>query len=196
MKHAAINVLTDTMKQSTLADRYSGCLLGLACGDAVGTTAEFAARGSFAPIVDMIGGGPFGLPPGKWTDDTSMALCLAESLLDKNGFDPKDQMGRYVNWWQWGYNSSTGECFDIGVTVRRALMAYVEKGSAPSFGDRWSSGRCCRMARLHWHPVRTREPDPRIHPYPGPRGPCVHPLLRTGRPPPSPSSRSGQACSP
>lgn len=116
------------MDHSALSERYRGCLLGLACGDAVGTTAEFAARGSFAPITDMVGGGPFGLPPGKWTDDTSMALCLAESLLAKKGFDPRDQMARYVNWWQWGYNSSTGECFDIGLTVRSALMAYMKTG--------------------------------------------------------------------
>ena len=55
-------------------------LLGLACGDAVGTTVEFKPRGSFAPVTDMIGGGPFRLKPGEWTDDTSMALCLIESL--------------------------------------------------------------------------------------------------------------------
>jgi ADP-ribosylglycohydrolase len=116
------------MDHFTLSERYRGCLLGLACGDAVGTTVEFAARGSFAPITDMVGGGPFGLPPGKWTDDTSMALCLAESLLAKNGFDPRDQMARYLNWWQWGYNSSTGECFDIGLTVRSSLMAYMKTG--------------------------------------------------------------------
>nr|HPJ07424.1 ADP-ribosylglycohydrolase family protein [Deltaproteobacteria bacterium] len=64
-----------------LVDRYTGCLLGLACGDAVGTTLEFKPRGSFEPITDMVGGGPFNLDPGQWTDDTSMALCLAESLI-------------------------------------------------------------------------------------------------------------------
>jgi ADP-ribosyl-[dinitrogen reductase] hydrolase len=66
-------------------DRAMGALVGLACGDAVGTTLEFRARGSFEPIDDMVGGGPFGLEPGEWTDDTSMALCLAESLLDTRG---------------------------------------------------------------------------------------------------------------
>ena len=75
--------------------RYRGCLLGLAVGDAVGTTLEFKPPGSFKPIQDMVGGGPFRLKPGEWTDDTSMALCLATSLLEKNGFDPKDQMDRY-----------------------------------------------------------------------------------------------------
>jgi ADP-ribosyl-[dinitrogen reductase] hydrolase len=72
----------------------------------------------------MVGGGPFSLLPGQWTDDTSMALCLAESLLAKNGFDATDQMGRYLNWWRWGYLSSTGDCFDIGMTVKAALQRF------------------------------------------------------------------------
>ena len=71
--------------------RYLGCLLGLATGDALGATLEFKFPGTFAPIVDMIGGGPFGLTPGEWTDDTSMALCLAESLIERPTFDPVDQ---------------------------------------------------------------------------------------------------------
>ena len=74
-------------------ERCSGALMGLACGDAVGTTLEFMPRGSFTPLADMVGGGPFRLAPGQWTDDTSMALCLAESLLAKGGFDTTDQMG-------------------------------------------------------------------------------------------------------
>jgi ADP-ribosyl-[dinitrogen reductase] hydrolase len=104
--------------------RYRGCLLGLACGDAVGTTVEFSPRGSFAPVTDMIGGGPFGLAAGAWTDDTSMALCLATSLVHCRGTELRDQISRYVNWWQWGYLSSTGDCFDIGMTVRAALNRF------------------------------------------------------------------------
>lgn len=114
--------------ESNLQDRYTGCLLGLACGDAVGTTLEFSARETLSPITDMVGGGPFALAPGQWTDDTSMALCLAESLLSKNGFDARDQMARYLNWWHWGYWSATGQCFDIGTTVRQALMRFEETG--------------------------------------------------------------------
>lgn len=110
----------------TLSERYRGCLLGLACGDAVGTTVEFSERGSFAPVTDMVGGGPFELEPGQWTDDTSMALCLATSLLHCNGFDAADQMDRYVGWWARGELSSTGECFDIGTTVSAALQRYLE----------------------------------------------------------------------
>jgi ADP-ribosyl-[dinitrogen reductase] hydrolase len=112
----------------TVRSRYLGALLGLACGDAVGTTVEFSSRGSFAPVTGMVGGGPFGLKPGQWTDDTSMALCLAESLLSKGGFDAADQMTRYLNWWHWGYLSSTGACFDIGTTVQAALSRYSVSG--------------------------------------------------------------------
>ncbi len=108
----------------TLRERCAGSLIGLACGDAVGTTVEFQTRGTFPPVTDMVGGGPFGLAPGLWTDDTSMALCLAESLLAVGGFDPVDQMNRYVDWWHRGYLSSTGECFDIGMTVRTALARF------------------------------------------------------------------------
>ena len=110
--------------RTDLRSRYLGSLLGLACGDAVGTTVEFQPRRTFLPLDDMIGGGPFGLLPGQWTDDTSMALCLAESLLECGEFDARDQMTRYLNWWRWGYLSSTGTCFDIGMTIASALERF------------------------------------------------------------------------
>jgi len=109
-----------------LIERIRGCLLGLAVGDAVGTTVEFKHRDSFEPVTDMMGGGPFGVPAGAWTDDTSMALCLATSLLEKNGFDAQDQMERYWRWYQDGYLSSIGRCFDIGATTRQALERFHE----------------------------------------------------------------------
>jgi ADP-ribosyl-[dinitrogen reductase] hydrolase len=109
--------------------RYRGALLGLAVGDALGTTLEFKPPGTFKPIRDMVGGGPFNLQPGQWTDDTSMALCLAESLVKARGFDPKDQMDRYCRWWREGYLSCTGRCFDIGVTVSGALAEYCKTGN-------------------------------------------------------------------
>lgn len=113
----------------SIKDRFRGALVGLAAGDAVGTTLEFRSPGSFTPIEDMVGGGPFGLQPGQWTDDTSMAMCLAESLLAREGFDAADQMDRYVRWYQEGYWSSTGSCFDIGGTVSGALHAYLRSGN-------------------------------------------------------------------
>lgn len=104
---------------------YEGALLGLAAGDALGTTVEFKAPGTFPPMADIVGGGPFHLPPGAWTDDTSMALCLAESLTACGGFDAGDQMERYVRWWRDGHLSSTGFCFDIGGTTAYALQAFI-----------------------------------------------------------------------
>lgn len=112
----------------TLRERYRGCLLGLAAGDAVGTTVEFRAPGSFPRVSDMVGGGPFHLQPGEWTDDTSMALCLAESLLTQCGFDAEDQMRRYVRWRDSGHLSSNGRCFDIGNTVSAALARFERTG--------------------------------------------------------------------
>ncbi|PYE49790.1 ADP-ribosylglycohydrolase family protein [Paenibacillus barcinonensis] len=109
-------------------DRFNGCLMGLAVGDALGTTVEFSSPGTFEPVTDMVGGGVFGLKAGQWTDDTSMALCLAESLVRQQGFDAADQMRRYTNWYKVGYMSSTGECFDIGGATRNALERFVRTG--------------------------------------------------------------------
>jgi len=130
-------------------DRFKGCLLGLACGDAVGTTVEFQPRGSFEPVTEMVGGGPFHLKPGQWTDDTSMALCLAESLIECNGFDPFDQMQRYCRWRAEGHLSSTGKCFDIGNTVAEALNNFIatnEPYSGPTREHSAGNGSIMRLA--------------------------------------------------
>lgn len=129
-----------------MRNKFRGSLLGLACGDAVGTTVEFKRRGSFEPVTDMVGGGPFHLAPGDWTDDTSMALCLATSLLDCGGFDPKDQMDRYTRWMREGYLSSNGQCFDVGLTVTQALREYWRTGNPFSgTSDPKSAGNGCLM---------------------------------------------------
>ncbi len=107
-------------------DRYRGSILGLAVGDALGAPVEFKRPGSFKPVTTMTSGGAFGLRPGQWTDDTSLALCLAESLVETNGFDLIDQLERYVRWYRDGHLSSTGECFDIGNTTKMALNHYEE----------------------------------------------------------------------
>jgi ADP-ribosyl-[dinitrogen reductase] hydrolase len=129
-------------------DRYRGCLLGLTVGDAIGTTVEFKARGTFPPVTDMVGGGVFNLKPGQWTDDTSMALCLAESLVEKNGFDPLDQMNRYLVWYENGYLSSTGACFDIGNATRQALEKFKVTGKPMSGSTHPSSAGNGSLMRL------------------------------------------------
>jgi len=129
-----------------LRDRFRGCLLGLAVGDAVGTSAEFRERGAFEPLTDMRGGGVYHLRPGQWTDDTSMALCLATSLVQQSGFDPHDQMEQYCRWRDTGYLSSTGTLFDIGGTVKRALEKYRTTGDPFAGEDHPSAaGNGCIM---------------------------------------------------
>ncbi|HOB62986.1 MAG TPA: ADP-ribosylglycohydrolase family protein [Candidatus Competibacteraceae bacterium] len=123
------------------AERYKGCLLGLATGDALGTTLEFHPPGTFTPLTDMVGGGPFYLKAGQWTDDTSMALCLAESLIECRDFDPLDQLRRYLRWYHEGHLSSIGRCFDIGNTTVKALINF-EKDPQPYCGStsKWAEG--------------------------------------------------------
>lgn len=111
-----------------LSQRYEGCLIGLAIGDSLGTTVEFCPRNSFLELTTIVGGGIFNLIAGQWTDDTSMALCLAESLIICNGFDAHHQMTNYLHWWKYGHLSSTGKCFDIGNTVRNALSRFEKNG--------------------------------------------------------------------
>jgi ADP-ribosyl-[dinitrogen reductase] hydrolase len=118
-----------------LIERYRGCLLGLAVGDAVGTTLEFELPGTFTPIDDMVGGGSFRLNPGQWTDDTAMALCLAESLIEQEGFVPVHQLEKYLQWFREGHLSSTGRCFGVGNTVYSALRRFEQTG-APYCGSR------------------------------------------------------------
>ena len=81
-----------------LRERFLGALLGLAVGDALGAATQGAAPGTFTPVDDLLGGGTLALPRGAWSDDTAMALCLAESLLERDGFDARDQMQRYGRW--------------------------------------------------------------------------------------------------
>lgn len=124
-------------------------MLGLAAGDALGTTLEFSAPGTFEPIDDMVGGGPFRLEAGQWTVDTSVALCLAASLVERRGFHPVDQMQRYLRWDRDGYLSSTGRCFDIGNTVSGALRRFeqsVDPYAGPTDPNTAGNGSLMRLA--------------------------------------------------
>lgn len=152
------------MTRSFDLDAAKGMLLGLAVGDAVGTTLEFAARDSRPPVEGMEGGGPFGLEPGVWTDDTSMALCLGESLLERRGWDPENCARRFVRWRDEGHMSVTGTCFDIGNTVAEALRRFEETGepyAGSSDPDRAGNGGIMRLApaiiAFHARPDRAAE---------------------------------------
>ena len=109
-------------------NRYMGALLGLAAGDAFGAPFEGFPPGSFSVPHELTGGGPHNIEAGQWTDDTSLALCLAVSIVESRGFDAADQMRRYVRWKNDGYMSSTGRCFGMGSTTRASLERFEASG--------------------------------------------------------------------
>lgn len=120
--------LVSTNNTEGIRDRAVGALVGLAVGDAVGTTLEFKPKPSHPILTDMVGGGPFKLKPGQWTDDTAMALALADWLANDNDLDPADLMSRFVRWYENGEYSCTGTCFDIGNATRAALDRFIDSG--------------------------------------------------------------------
>jgi ADP-ribosylglycohydrolase len=139
-----------------MQDRQRGALVGLAVGDALGAAVEFKSPGDFDPVTGYRSGGPHRLNPGEWTDDTSMALALADSL-GTVGWDINDQARRYVEWSQTGKYSVNGRCFDIGITTSRALSRFQQTGNATSSGSTSESssgnGSIMRLAPvpLHFH---------------------------------------------
>lgn len=142
---------------SDVRDRGRGALLGLAVGDALGTTLEFKRRDTYPPHSEMTGGGPFGLQPGQWTDDTSLALALADSLIAHPGFDADDLMRRFVSWRRTGAYSCTGACFDIGNATQDALERYERTGDPfagspdPTAAGNGSLMRLAPAALRHLH---------------------------------------------
>lgn len=119
---------------NNIENRAKGAMLGLAIGDAMGAPVEFRPRGKFAPVTGFRDGGAFKLKAGQWTDDTAMALCLAQSLIDCQGMNASDQMDKYLKWVNEGYMSCTGQCVGMGQTILRALSRYY-KTKDPYQGD-------------------------------------------------------------
>jgi ADP-ribosyl-[dinitrogen reductase] hydrolase len=159
---------------SAIEDRSIGALLGLATGDAVGTTLEFCPRDTCPPLTDMVGGGPFNLKAGEWTDDTAMALALADSLADRDDLDEQDLLGRFANWWQWGVYSCTGQCFDIGITTRQALARWLSTKEAHCGSiDPMSAGNGSLM-RLAPAAIRFWNDRPRLRDVAGRQSKTTH----------------------
>lgn len=144
-----------------ITNRRRGALIGLAVGDALGAAVEFKAPGTFAPVTHYRSGGPHRLEAGEWTDDTSMALALADSIATV-GWDLNDQASRYIQWWQNGRYSVNGRCFDIGITTRSALSNFTAQKNALASGERSDrasgNGSIMRLAPV---PIRY------AHLYPG-----------------------------
>jgi ADP-ribosyl-[dinitrogen reductase] hydrolase len=112
-------------------DRFTGILLGLAVGDALGTTLEFGPRRPLDDLhTEMIGGGTFDLEPGQWTDDTAMAVAMAHSLIAEKTYRPAKILNEWAEWYRRGKHSCTGSCFDIGNATRSALDAFLRNPAA------------------------------------------------------------------
>ena len=113
------------MNKEIYLSAIQGAVMGQAVGDALGVPAEFMSREELkkAPITEMRGGGVHDQPPGTWSDDTSMTLCVMESLL--NGVDYDDQMHKFTQWMMWGAYSARDALFDIGGTTKNAIFQYA-----------------------------------------------------------------------
>jgi ADP-ribosyl-[dinitrogen reductase] hydrolase len=134
-------------------------MIGLAVGDALGAPVEFKDKGTFPYISDMIAGGAFQLNKGEWTDDTSMALCLLDSLISV-GFDLNDQADRYIKWYKQGYFSVKGYCFDIGCNTRKSLENYIKTGNIVSpFVDSCGNGAIMRLAPITLYTAFMKDVD-------------------------------------
>ena len=164
LRQTAIPQTCPSADAAAVRSRARGAMIGLAVGDALGTTLEFAPRDSYPPLVDMIGGGPFALKPGEWTDDTSMALALADSLAGCGYLNEHDLMSKWERWRFEGAYSSNGRCFDIGTTVGAALDRWCETadpiaGSTdPATAGNGSLMRLAPVAVRYWDkPSQIRE---------------------------------------
>ncbi|CAF5010875.1 unnamed protein product, partial [Rotaria sp. Silwood1] len=104
-------------------------MFGLTIGDALGAHVEFRPNSYLVanPVKDLEGGGTWGLQKGQFTDDASMALCLANSLIACQDFVPYDQLVRYKWWYRHGYMSSTGQCFDIGAATQQSIEEFEKR---------------------------------------------------------------------
>jgi ADP-ribosyl-[dinitrogen reductase] hydrolase len=126
-------------------DRSLGAFLGLAIGDALGALVEGQERDSYARIVDFAGGGTHGLGPGEWTDDTAMALCLAESLLAQDGLDERDLLERFLRWYRLGENGCGGCGTGISVKTRGLLEAFERSRTLDVAAAVQNDGNGCIM---------------------------------------------------
>lgn len=140
-------------------DRSRGAFLGLATGDALGAPVEFARRGEFPLVTDMKPGGYFNLPKGAWTDDTAMALCLADSLLEDPSLNIKDLMDRFLRWIDLAENTSTGKAIGLGQNTIFILGHYRRSGAleAPYIkGKSDGNGSIMRLAPIacaYWREI-------------------------------------------
>ncbi|MCO6174653.1 ADP-ribosylglycohydrolase family protein [Flavobacterium sp. NRK F10] len=111
-------------------DKLYGALFGLAIGDALGVPVEFKSREFLKkyPVQDMQENGSHGQPKGTWSDDSSLAFCLAESLCE--GFDIDKIALLFLQWYNEEIWTPHGTVFDIGIATRKAIHR-ISQGESP-----------------------------------------------------------------
>jgi ADP-ribosylglycohydrolase len=114
------------------SDAIKSVLFGVAVGNALGVPHEFSRAEDLRenPVIDMVGYGTYNLPPGTWSDDSSLTFCLAESLC--SGFNTEHMGELFVKWYYQDYWTATGEVFDIGIGTRNALYK-IKNGTKAEF---------------------------------------------------------------
>ncbi|MFO7814441.1 MAG: ADP-ribosylglycohydrolase family protein [Halanaerobiales bacterium] len=129
-----------------MENKFKGALLGLIVGDALGARYEGMSGDNINFKGKMKGGGPHNISAGQWTDDTSLALCLAESLI-KDGFDLESQLARYAKWFKDGYLSSKDRAFGIGRNTSISITDYIQNEILPpAREDAAGNGSIMRLA--------------------------------------------------
>ena len=141
--------------KTTTISEIKSALLGVAVGDALGVPVEFNSRQTITqnPVTDMIGYGTYNLPPGTWSDDSSLTFCLAEALTQD--FDLNTIGQNFVKWYQDDFWTPRGRVFDIGMATRQAI-ARLAKGEQPEFAGSFDetdngNGSLMRILPLLFH---------------------------------------------
>ncbi len=133
-------------------ERIKAGIYGTCVADALGVPVEFKTREwlSVHPLTAMRGNGTYNQPIGTWSDDSSMLLCLADSLGIRGGVDPEDIMARFWDWYDRGAYTPWDDCFDCGMAVRQALLRYRNGMPAHKCGgtDTYSNGNGSLMRIL------------------------------------------------
>ena len=144
-------------------DAVKNGILGLVVGDALGVPVEFRSREELErdPVNGMRAYGTHHQPAGTWSDDSSMALCLMESLT--KDVDYADMMDQFLRWANEGYMTAHGKVFDIGVATRQALIRFahgtppLECGGNGKYDN--GNGSLMRILPMALYLHRTMGPD-------------------------------------
>ena len=114
------------MEKGHIKRCINGAMMGLFTGDALGVPVEFLERAALikTPVSQMVGFGTHNQPAGTWSDDTSLNLCLMDSLALVNNLDYRDIMERFMQWCQDGRYSPGGFAFDVGRTTSESLQRF------------------------------------------------------------------------